>query len=52
MVTDELRALRGEAHDLIDAVNTGTEAILKLIDRFDESEGRPPGPGRMGPRSV
>ena len=49
---DELRAVRSEVHDLIDAVKANTEAILKLIDRFDEYEGRPPGSGRMGPRSA
>jgi hypothetical protein len=49
---DELRAVRGEVHDLIDAVKANTEAILKLIDRFDEWEGRPPGSGRVGPRSA
>ena len=49
---DELRALRREVRDLTDAVNANTEAILKLIDRFDQREGRPPGSGRMGPRSA
>jgi hypothetical protein len=34
------------------AVQAQTEAILKLVDRFDEYEGRPPGSGRMGPRSA
>jgi chromosome segregation ATPase len=49
---DELRAVRREVHDLVDAVNANTEAILKLSDRFDEWEGRPPGSGRVGPRSA
>lgn len=49
---DELRALRREVRDLTDAVNANTEAILRLIDRFDEWEARPPGSGRMGPRSA
>jgi hypothetical protein len=49
---DELRAVRGGVHDLIDAVKANTEAILKLIDRFDECEGRPPGSGRVRPRSA
>ena len=52
IVIKELRGLRREVHDLTDAVNANTEAILKLIDRFDECEGRPPGSGRMGPRSA
>lgn len=52
MVTDELIALRREVHELTDAVHAQTEAILRLIDRFDEFEGRPPGSGRMGPRSA
>jgi hypothetical protein len=46
----ELRAVRREVHDLVDAVNANTEAILRLIDRFDEWEGRPPGPPDL--RSV
>jgi chromosome segregation ATPase len=52
IVVEELRAVRREVHDLTDAVNANTEAILKLIDRFDQWEGRPPGSGRMGPRSA
>jgi chromosome segregation ATPase len=52
IVIEELRGLRREVNDLKDAVNANTEAILKLIDRFDEWEGRPPGSGRMGPRSA
>jgi hypothetical protein len=52
IVIDELRALRREVRDLTDAVNANTEAILKLIDRFDEWEARPPGSGQMGPRSA
>lgn len=52
IVVEELRSMRRGVHDLIDAVNANTEAILKLIDRFDEWEGRPPGSGRMGPRSA
>jgi hypothetical protein len=50
IVIDELRAMRREVHDLKDAVNANTEAILKLIDRFDQWEGRPPGPPDL--RSV
>lgn len=49
---EELRALRREVHEGTDAINALTEAVLKLIDRFDEWEGRPPGSGRMGPRSA
>jgi hypothetical protein len=49
---DELRALRREVRETTDAVEALTEAVLRLIDRFDEYEGRPPGSGRMGPRSV
>jgi chromosome segregation ATPase len=52
IVVEELRAMRRDVRDLTDAVNANTEAILKLIDRFDEWEGRPPGSGRMGPRSA
>jgi chromosome segregation ATPase len=52
LVVDELRGLRREVRDVTDAVNANTEAILKLIDRFDQWEGRPPGSGRMGPRSA
>jgi hypothetical protein len=52
IVVVELRGIRRELNDLIDAVNANTEAILKLIDRFDQGEGRPPGSGRMGPRSA
>jgi hypothetical protein len=40
---DELRAVRREVREATDAVSAGTEAIFKLIDRFDEFEGRPPG---------
>jgi hypothetical protein len=52
IVIDELRAIRRDVNDLTDAVNANTEAVLKLIDRFDQWEGRPPGSGRMGPRSA
>lgn len=52
--TEELIALRKEVTlmriELTDAINANTEAILKLIDRFDEWEGRPPGPPDL--RSV
>jgi hypothetical protein len=47
---DELRAVGREVHDVVDAVNASTEAILRLIDRFDDWEGRPPGPPDL--RSV
>jgi hypothetical protein len=52
IVIEELKGIRRELNDLTDAVNANTEAVLKLIDRFDEWEGRPPGSGRMGPRSA
>jgi hypothetical protein len=52
IVIEELRGIRRELNDLTDAVNANTEAVLKLIDRFDHFEGRPPGSGRMGPRSA
>jgi hypothetical protein len=44
-VGDELAELKA-------AVQAQTAAIMKLVDRFDEYEGRPPGSGRMGPRSA
>ncbi len=49
---DEPRAIRRDLNDLTDAVDASTEAVLRLIDRFDRWEGRPPGSGRMGPRSA
>ena len=53
-VTEELIAMRKEMTlmriELTDAVNANTEAVLKLIDRFDQWEGRPPGPPDL--RSV
>jgi recombinational DNA repair ATPase RecF len=54
VVTEELIAMRKELTltriDLTDAINANTEAVLKLIDRFDRWEGRPPGPPDL--RSV
>jgi hypothetical protein len=53
-VIEELIAVRKELTltriELTDAVNANTEAILRLIDRFDQWEGRPPGPPDL--RSV
>ncbi|HTT94787.1 MAG TPA: hypothetical protein VMF55_08945 [Solirubrobacterales bacterium] len=47
-ITEELVATRKELTltriELTDAVNANREAIFKLIDRFDEWDGRPPGP--------
>ena len=50
IVIEELRGIRRELNDLTDAVAANTEAILRLIDRFDQWEGRPPGPPDL--RSV
>lgn len=53
-VIEELIAVRKELTltriKLTDAVNANTKAILRLIDRFDQWEGRPPGPPDL--RSV
>ncbi|OJU81529.1 MAG: hypothetical protein BGO11_17095 [Solirubrobacterales bacterium 70-9] len=43
---DELRATRGDVRDGTDSIEAMAEGVLKLIDRFDEWEGRPPGPLR------
>lgn len=46
--TEELIAMRKELTltriELTDAINANTKAILGLIARFDQWEGRPPGP--------
>jgi predicted nuclease with TOPRIM domain len=39
---DEVIAMRGEIHELKGAVDAQTEAIMKLVDRFEDPEGRPP----------
>jgi hypothetical protein len=52
--TEELIAMRKELTltriELTDAINANTKAVLRLIDRFDQWEGRPPGPPDL--RSV
>lgn len=40
MMSDEIVGLRREVHDLTDAVSAQTEAILRLVDRFEEFGGR------------
>lgn len=42
MVGDELIAMRGEIHELKGAVDAQTNAIMKLLDRFQDPGGRPP----------
>jgi hypothetical protein len=43
LLAEQVIAMREEMHELKDAINAQTEAIMKLVDRFDEFEGRPPG---------
>lgn len=40
IVGDQLLAMRKELHENTDAVRAQTEAILKLVDRFEAWEGR------------
>jgi hypothetical protein len=42
LMSDEIVAMRGEIHELKDAVNAQTEAIMRLVDRFEDTGGRPP----------
>jgi chemotaxis protein histidine kinase CheA len=42
MLGDEIIAMRGEIRELKGAVDAQTEAIMKLVDRFEDPEGRPP----------
>jgi RNA binding exosome subunit len=42
LMGDEMIAMRGEIHELKGAVDAQTEAIMKLVDRFEDSGGRPP----------
>jgi hypothetical protein len=37
-----LRAVGDEVGELKSAVNAETKAILRLVDRFEEADGRPP----------
>ena len=37
-----LLEMKRELHDNSDAVKSQTEAILRLVDRFEEWDGRPP----------
>jgi hypothetical protein len=39
---EELLATRQEIHELKNAVNAQTDAILRLVDRFEDPDGRPP----------
>lgn len=41
LMGDEIIAMRGELHELKGAVDAQTEAIMKLVDRFEGPEGRP-----------
>jgi hypothetical protein len=43
LLAEQVIGMREEIHELKDAVDAQTDAILKLVDRFDEFEGRPPG---------
>lgn len=42
LLGDEILAMRGEIHELKSAVDAQTKAILRLVDRFEETDGRPP----------
>jgi chromosome segregation ATPase len=42
LMGDEIIAMRGEIHDLKSAVDAQTKAILRLVDRFEDTDGRPP----------
>lgn len=42
LLGDEVIAMRREVHENTDAVKAQTEAILRLVDRFEEWDGRPP----------
>jgi hypothetical protein len=34
--------MRAEIHELKGAVDAQTEAIMRLVDRFEDPQGRPP----------
>jgi RNA binding exosome subunit len=42
LMGDEMIAMRGEIHELKDAVDAQTDAVMKLLDRFEDPGGRPP----------
>jgi hypothetical protein len=42
LLGDEMIAMRREVHENTNAVKAQTEAILRLVDRFEEWDGRPP----------
>jgi len=42
LMGDEIIAMRGEIHELKGAVDAQTDAIMKLLDRFEDPGGRPP----------
>ncbi|HEX4753184.1 MAG TPA: hypothetical protein VH268_09800 [Solirubrobacterales bacterium] len=42
LMGDGIIAMRGEIHDLKSAVDAQTKAILRLVDRFEDTDGRPP----------
>jgi hypothetical protein len=42
LLADQVVAMRKELHENTGAVKAQTEAILKLVDRFEDPEGRPP----------
>jgi hypothetical protein len=39
---EQILAMREEVHENTDAVRALTEVILRLVDRFEDAEGRPP----------
>jgi chromosome segregation ATPase len=41
LLGDEIIAMRGDIHDLKGSVDAQTEAIMKLVDRFEASDGPP-----------
>jgi hypothetical protein len=50
ILTKEVVGMRTEVHESTDSVKSQTEGIFRLIDRFDEFEGRrPPGPPPLRP---
>jgi hypothetical protein len=48
VMTREIVGMRTEVHECTDSVKSQTEGLFRLIDRFDEFEGRRP-PGRPPP---
>lgn len=42
MMGEQIVAMRKELHECTDAVKAQTQAIFKLVDRFEDPDGRPP----------